>query len=130
MNIGDKSHTTDTNEASSYEHMYQTDSTRPQECSESPIQLHLLAAPPVSSSRIFCRMKVATVLLSSVPNSMMRRQSGMISVVSRKLITSCSSVCGGGGTAPSGGQWRGSADAQVRGRSPRFGAKHAEDSSA
>ena len=33
-------------------------------------------------------MKIATVLLSSEPVSMMRRQSGMISVVSRKLITS------------------------------------------
>ena len=33
-------------------------------------------------------MKIATVLLSSEPVSIMRRQSGMISVVSRKLITS------------------------------------------
>lgn len=33
-------------------------------------------------------MKMATVLLSSEPVSMMRRQSGMISVVRRKLMTS------------------------------------------
>ena len=33
-------------------------------------------------------MKIATVLLSSEPVSMIRRQSGMISVVRRKLITS------------------------------------------
>jgi hypothetical protein len=33
-------------------------------------------------------MKIATVLLSSEPVSMMRKQSGMISVVSRKLMTS------------------------------------------
>ena len=35
---------------------------------------------------------MATVLLSSEPLSMIRRHRGMISVVSRKLITSCSSV--------------------------------------
>lgn len=35
---------------------------------------------------------LSTVLESSLPDSMMRRQSGMISVVRRKLITSCSSV--------------------------------------
>lgn len=33
-------------------------------------------------------MKMATVLLSSDPVSMMRKQSGMISVVKRKLMTS------------------------------------------
>lgn len=33
-----------------------------------------------------------TVLESSLPDSMMRRHKGMISVVKRKLITSCSSV--------------------------------------
>lgn len=33
-------------------------------------------------------MKIATVLLNSEPVSMMRRQSGMISVVRRKLMTS------------------------------------------
>jgi hypothetical protein len=33
-------------------------------------------------------MKMATVLLSSEPVSMIRRQSGIISVVNRKLITS------------------------------------------
>jgi hypothetical protein len=37
-------------------------------------------------------MKVATVLLSSLPVSMMRRQSGIISVVSKKLMTSLSST--------------------------------------
>ena len=46
-----------------------------------------------SSSRIFCTMKVATVLESSEPISMVRRQSGMISVLSRKLITPVSSTC-------------------------------------
>ena len=38
-------------------------------------------------------MKVATVLDSSLPISMVRRQSGMISVDSRKLMTSVSSTC-------------------------------------
>ena len=33
-------------------------------------------------------MKIATVLLSSEPVSMIRKQSGMISVVRRKLMTS------------------------------------------
>lgn len=33
-------------------------------------------------------MKIATVLLNSEPVSMMRRHSGMISVVNRKLMTS------------------------------------------
>lgn len=33
-------------------------------------------------------MKIATVLLSSEPVSMMRRHKGMISVVNKKLITS------------------------------------------
>lgn len=36
--------------------------------------------------------KQNTVLESSLPDSMMRRHKGMISVVKRKLITSCSSV--------------------------------------
>lgn len=45
-------------------------------------------ARPISSSRIFCTMKMATVLLNSEPVSMMRRQRGMISVVRRKLMTS------------------------------------------
>lgn len=36
--------------------------------------------------------QLSTVLESSLPDSMMRRHSGMISVVRRKLITSCSSV--------------------------------------
>lgn len=42
----------------------------------------------MSSSRIFCTMKIATVLLNSDPVSMIRRQRGIISVVRRKLITS------------------------------------------
>lgn len=33
-------------------------------------------------------MKIATVLLNSEPVSMMRRHSGMISVVNKKLMTS------------------------------------------
>lgn len=36
-------------------------------------------------------MKIATVLLSSLPVSMIRRHRGMISVVRRKLITSLES---------------------------------------
>lgn len=48
---------------------------------------------PLSSSRIFCKMKVATVLLSSEPDSIILKHSGMISVVSKNVITSCSSVC-------------------------------------
>jgi hypothetical protein len=47
---------------------------------------------PVSSNRIFCKMKVATVLESSLPDSIILRQRGIISVVRRKLMTSCSSV--------------------------------------
>ena len=38
-------------------------------------------------------MKMATVLLSSLPVSMMRRHSGMISVDRRKLMTSLLSFC-------------------------------------
>ena len=38
-------------------------------------------------------MNVATVLDNSLPISMVRRHSGMISVDSRKLITSVSSTC-------------------------------------
>ena len=37
-------------------------------------------------------MNVATVFESSEPDSIILRQSGIISVVSKKLITSCSSV--------------------------------------
>lgn len=37
-------------------------------------------------------MKVATVLLNSDPDSMIRKHSGIISVVSKNVITSCSSV--------------------------------------
>ncbi len=48
---------------------------------------------PTLSKRIFCTMKVATVLDSSLPISMVRRHSGMISVDSRKLMTSVSSTC-------------------------------------
>lgn len=39
-----------------------------------------------------CLHEGRTVLESSLPDSMMRRHRGMISVVRRKLITSCSSV--------------------------------------
>ena len=41
---------------------------------------------PVSSSRIFWTMKIATVFESSLPVSMIRRHSGMISVVKRNVI--------------------------------------------
>merc|ERR1719342_138892 len=37
-------------------------------------------------------MKVATVLLNSDPDSIILKQRGIISVVRRKFITSCSSV--------------------------------------
>jgi hypothetical protein len=47
---------------------------------------------PISSIKIFCTINVATVFESSVPVSMMRKQSGMISVLRRKLITSESSI--------------------------------------
>ena len=45
------------------------------------------------SMRIFCTMKVATVLDSSLPISIVFKHSGMISVDSRKLMTSVSSIC-------------------------------------
>lgn len=45
------------------------------------------------SCRIFWTMKVATVFDSSLPISIVRRQRGMISVDSRKLMTSVSSTC-------------------------------------
>ena len=45
-----------------------------------------------SARRAFCTMKVATVFDSSEPSSMVRRQSGMISVESRKFITAVSST--------------------------------------
>jgi hypothetical protein len=46
-------------------------------------------------------MKMATVLLSSDPVSMIRRHKGMISVVSRKLITSVESFLTKAPTTPS-----------------------------
>ena len=49
------------------------------------------------SSRIFCTMNVATVLDSSLPISIVRRHSGMISVDSRNAMTSVSSTCQGAG---------------------------------
>ena len=45
------------------------------------------------SMRIFCTMKVATVLDSSLPISIVFKHNGMISVDSRKLMTSVSSIC-------------------------------------
>lgn len=61
-----------------------------------PLEQSALSAcgscPLTSSSRIFCTMKVATVLDSSLPISMVRRHRGMISVDSRKLMTSVSST--------------------------------------
>lgn len=47
---------------------------------------------PFSSNKIFCKMNVATVLLSSDPDSMIRKHNGIISVLSKKVITSSSSV--------------------------------------
>lgn len=47
---------------------------------------------PCSSARIFCTIKVATVLLSSLPSSIVRKHNGMISVLSKKLITLWSST--------------------------------------
>eukprot|EP00419_Tripos_fusus_P019603 CAMPEP_0172743802 /NCGR_PEP_ID=MMETSP1074-20121228/133253_1 /TAXON_ID=2916 /ORGANISM="Ceratium fusus, Strain PA161109" /LENGTH=127 /DNA_ID=CAMNT_0013574603 /DNA_START=268 /DNA_END=651 /DNA_ORIENTATION=+ len=46
----------------------------------------------MSSNSNFCTMKVATVLESSLPVSMMRKHNGMISVCNKKLITSASST--------------------------------------
>lgn len=43
---------------------------------------------PWSSRRIFCKMKMATVLESSEEISIMFKQRGTISVVNKKLITS------------------------------------------
>nr|GMC70079.1 hypothetical protein Iba_chr03aCG12630 [Ipomoea batatas]GMC72438.1 hypothetical protein Iba_chr03bCG11490 [Ipomoea batatas]GMC74528.1 hypothetical protein Iba_chr03cCG11110 [Ipomoea batatas] len=47
---------------------------------------------PISSRRIFCTMGCLTVFESSLPISIVRRQSGIISVDRRKLITSLSST--------------------------------------
>lgn len=47
---------------------------------------------PKSSKSIFCTINVATVFESSLPVSMIRKQSGMISVVSKNVMTSVSSV--------------------------------------
>lgn len=44
------------------------------------------------SSKIFCTMKVATVFDNSLPISMVRKHNGMISVDSKKLMTSVSST--------------------------------------
>jgi hypothetical protein len=46
----------------------------------------------MSSSKIFCTINVATVFDNSEPVSMMRKHKGMISVCSKKLITSASSI--------------------------------------
>jgi hypothetical protein len=43
---------------------------------------------PVSSRRIFCTIKIATVFDNSLPVSIIRMQRGMISVDSKKVITS------------------------------------------
>ena len=50
---------------------------------------------PVSSRSIFWTIKIATVFDSSDPVSMMRKQSGMISVESKKWITVLLSFCYG-----------------------------------
>lgn len=47
---------------------------------------------PALSTNIFCKIKVATVFESSDPVSIIFKQSGTISVVNRKLMTSFSSV--------------------------------------
>lgn len=47
---------------------------------------------PLSSSKIFCRMKVATVFDNSDPLSMILKHNGIISVVNKNVMTSCSSV--------------------------------------
>ncbi len=78
------------------------------QCHHPPSQWRAACLPlPPSltlSSSIFCTMKVATVLDSSLPVSMVRRHSGMISVDSRKLITSVSSTWGQEGWAGGGGR--------------------------
>lgn len=47
---------------------------------------------PLSSNKIFCNIKVATVLLNSEPDSIILKQSGMISVDNKNVMTSFSSV--------------------------------------
>jgi len=47
----------------------------------------------MSSRRIFWTIKIATVFESSDPVSIMRRQSGMISVESKNVMTSALSFC-------------------------------------
>ena len=49
-------------------------------------------ARPVSSVNIFCKINVATVLDNSVPYSIIFKHNGMISVLNKNVITSCSSV--------------------------------------
>jgi|TARA_Y100000739_G_C20524413_1_gene425776 hypothetical protein len=49
-------------------------------------------ANPTSSDKIFCTINVATVFDSSDPNSIVRKHNGIISVLSKKLITSVSST--------------------------------------
>ena len=61
--------------------------TAENEPAENLQNLPILLSPGTSSRRIFWMTKVATVLESSLPVSMMRRQSGMISVWSRKETT-------------------------------------------
>ena len=46
-----------------------------------------------AANNIISNTYTLTVFDSSLPDSIIRRQSGIISVVNRKLITSCSSVC-------------------------------------
>lgn len=45
-----------------------------------------------SKNNFTCKMKVATVLESSLPDSMILKHKGMISVDRRKFITCCSSL--------------------------------------
>lgn len=55
---------------------------------------------PSLSIKIFCMMNVATVCERSVPRSMILRQSGMISVWSKKWITTGSSTFTSAPTTP------------------------------
>lgn len=46
----------------------------------------------INNKKVLTQKRVLTVLESSLPDSMMRKHKGIISVVNKKFITSCSSV--------------------------------------
>jgi hypothetical protein len=72
----------------------------PTRCAAAPPEPGVPERALTLSSRIFWTINVATVLESSLPVSIVRRQSGMISVDKRKLITSVSSTLTSAPTTP------------------------------